>query len=39
MKLDTDKLSKYDLTDAIVGDTVIIANHMTVQSGILKKLQ
>ena len=26
MKLDMDKLSKYDLTDAFVGDKVIIAN-------------
>ncbi len=26
MKLDIDKLSKYDLTDAMVGDKVIIAN-------------
>lgn len=27
MKLDIDKLSKYDLTDAMIGDKVIIANH------------
>ena len=26
MKLDIDKLSKYDITNAMVGDTVIIAN-------------
>lgn len=26
MKLDIDKLSKYDLTDAMIGDKVIIAN-------------